>query len=82
MTRTLVTERPLKDSIGTADVDDAVAAVIAFEEGAIGSLECYETDNLNVHLDVEFTSPAELECEIRVVTSIGSRACRTTLISR
>jgi len=41
MTRTFVTERPLADGsgTGTVDVDDAFAAVVEFENGAIGTLE-------------------------------------------
>ena len=41
MTRTFVTERPLDDGSGrgTVDVDDAFAAVVEFENGALGTLE-------------------------------------------
>jgi predicted dehydrogenase len=41
MTRTFVKERPLMDSsgTGTVDVDDAFVATVAFENGAIGTLE-------------------------------------------
>ena len=41
MTRTFVTERPLAGGSGTGmvDVDDAFAAVVEFENGAIGTLE-------------------------------------------
>jgi predicted dehydrogenase len=41
MTRTFVKERPLMDSsgMGTVDVDDAFVATVAFENGAIGTLE-------------------------------------------
>jgi predicted dehydrogenase len=41
MTRTFIDERPLPDGSGTGkvDVDDAFAAVVEFENGAIGTLE-------------------------------------------
>jgi predicted dehydrogenase len=41
MTRTFVKERPLMDGsgTGTVDVDDAFVATVAFENGAIGTLE-------------------------------------------
>lgn len=41
MTRTFIDERPLTDGSGTGkvDVDDAFAAVVEFENGAIGTLE-------------------------------------------
>ncbi len=41
MTRTFITERPWADGsgMGTVDVDDAFAAVVEFENGAIGTLE-------------------------------------------
>jgi predicted dehydrogenase len=41
MTRTFITERPLPDGsgTGTVDVDDAFVAAVAFENGALGSLE-------------------------------------------
>lgn len=41
MTRTFIEERPLPDESGTGkvDVDDAFVAAIAFENGAIGTLE-------------------------------------------
>jgi predicted dehydrogenase len=41
MTRTFIEERPLPDGSGTGkvDVDDAFAAVVEFENGAIGTLE-------------------------------------------
>ncbi|MGC9398292.1 MAG: Gfo/Idh/MocA family protein [Anaerolineae bacterium] len=41
MTRTFVKERPLMDGSGTGavDVDDAFVATVAFENGAIGTLE-------------------------------------------
>jgi predicted dehydrogenase len=42
MTRTFIEERPLPDGSGTGkvDVDDAFAATVEFENGAIGTLEC------------------------------------------
>ncbi len=41
MTRTFITSRPLPDGsgMGTVDVDDAFAAVVEFENGALGTLE-------------------------------------------
>jgi predicted dehydrogenase len=41
MTRTFIEERPLPDGSGTGkvDIDDAFAAVVEFENGAIGTLE-------------------------------------------
>lgn len=41
MTRTFIEERPLPDGsgMGRVDVDDAFVATVAFENGAIGSLE-------------------------------------------
>jgi predicted dehydrogenase len=41
LTRTFVDERPLPDGsgIGRVDVDDAFVSVVAFEKGAIGTLE-------------------------------------------
>jgi predicted dehydrogenase len=41
MTRTFIEERPLPDGSGTGkvDVDDAFAAVVEFENGAMGTLE-------------------------------------------
>ena len=40
MTRTFIKERPNPDgSMGTVDVDDAFAAAISFENGALGTLE-------------------------------------------
>jgi predicted dehydrogenase len=41
MTRTFIDERPLPDGdgMGTVDVDDAFAALVEFENGAIGTLE-------------------------------------------
>jgi predicted dehydrogenase len=41
MTRTFIPERPLPDGSGTApvDVDDAFAAVLEFENGALGTVE-------------------------------------------
>ncbi len=40
MTRTFVKERPLSDGgLGQVDVDDAFAAAVEFENGAIGTLE-------------------------------------------
>ncbi len=41
MTRTFIEERPLPDGSGTGkvDVDDAFAAVVEFQNGAIGTLE-------------------------------------------
>jgi len=40
MTKTFVTERPWADgSTGKVDVDDAFAAVVAFQNGALGTLE-------------------------------------------
>ncbi|MCX7682986.1 MAG: Gfo/Idh/MocA family oxidoreductase [Anaerolineae bacterium] len=41
MTRTFITERPLPDGsgMGSVDVDDAFAAVVEFENGALGTLE-------------------------------------------
>jgi len=42
MARTFITERPLEGGGGTGkvDVDDAFAAAVEFENGAIGTLEC------------------------------------------
>jgi predicted dehydrogenase len=40
MTKTFINQRPKGDgTMGTVDVDDAFAAVIAFENGALGTLE-------------------------------------------
>jgi predicted dehydrogenase len=51
MTRTFIKERPWSDGsgIGQVDVDDAFAAVVAFENGAIGTLEAtrYAAGNKN-----------------------------------